>query len=229
MKGSVIACFVLAFAGIACSKKENVYSWQTEEEGRTLSLLKNGKFILSIRGGYYNRVDTGLYQMNGDTLILNPDKIDNSIDSVAVFDSLFNGKRFLEVYEETIEVDANNQITGSSYRPMIFPSAVINHSLSLSVSADDPSYHKLIIPDSVMVGNIKVNVREDNTCRPLVSFTKGLPAAMQEARSYRVYVPSRERRENYLAGFKWLMRSDTIESFFSSDSCESTEVKMVRR
>jgi hypothetical protein len=225
----IIICLVIIGMGVSCSNKEAVYSWQTTEESRTLALTKDNRFILNIQGGYYNRIDTGTYQVSGDTLILNPDKIKNSLDSIVALDSLFNGQRFIEVYEEIVEVDAHNAIQGSTYSASIFPSVIVNNTLSLSLSPDDQSYHKLILPDSVAVRELKVNVREDNTCKPLVTFRGNVPADKQTAKSYQLFVRSSERRENYLAGFKWLLKSDTIESFFSSDSCESTHIKMVRK
>jgi len=214
---------------VSCrGKKESIYSWKGEEESRKLTLMKNGTFILEINADYFNRTDTGTYRMFGDTLIINPEKRNNEIDSIAFMDSLFNGQYFIEVMETEIVFDTTNTIVESFYRNVIFPNVVVNDSIALSVSPNDPSYKKLIVPDSMEIYNITVAVLEENTCKPVLKYHVVISEPKKTSKSYRLYMPSQRNRENYLGGFKWLLKGDTIESFFSNENCESINIKLVR-
>lgn len=210
-------------------RKDMVYSWQGDGESRTLTLLKNGTFILDIKAGYYNRTDTGQYRINGDTLLINPDKVSNHIDSLVTADSLFQGQRYMEVFEEEVVFNTQNEVEETFYRQVVFPSVVINDSLALALSPDDPAYHKLVIPESIHLKSLKVTVSEDNTCKPSVTYSMTVPDDFDNAGSYRVYLKSRENKHNYLAGFKWLIRGNTIQPFFRDNNCEPAEIKLIRR
>lgn len=210
-------------------RKETVYGWKNKEESRTLTLLPDGIFVLNINAGYYNRIDTGTYLMHGDTLILNPDKQANASDSVVVMDSLFMGNRYVEVYEEEVTVD-NNEVAESFYRPTIFPAVKINGSVPLSLIPEDPGYHKLLIPDSIAVSSVVITRREANTCRPFYDVQVNIPEGRNDqGKSYRIYLPSKQRTENYLGGFKWLVKGKTIESFFKEDTCDPIGITLKRK
>jgi hypothetical protein len=96
----------------------------------------------------------------------------------------------------------------------------------LEVSPDDPSYNKLIIPDSVEVQSITVTVLEENSCKPRFAYRVD---NLNDSKSYRVFLRSRRNQENYLAGFKWILKGESIESFFSSEDCDPLDVKLVRK
>lgn len=229
MTSRAILIMSLIFLFSCRGKKEAVYSWQGDGESRTLTLLRNGTFILDIQAGYYNRTDTGNYKINGDTLIVNPGKISNVIDSIATNDSLFNGQRHMKVLEEELVFNTENEVQESFYREIVFPSVVINDSVQLSVSEDDPAYHTLIIPENTKIRSIKVTVNEENTCKPTVIYRLIIPEEKSIAGSYSIYLRSKDSKDNYLAGFKWLIHNDTVESFFKNNDCEPSEIKMIRR
>ncbi len=214
---------------ISCrGKKASIYTWKGEEESRKLTLLKNNTFIIEVNTDYFYRVDTGTYRIAGDTLIINPDKKRNEIDSIVFVDSLFNGQRFLEVAESEMVFDTSNTIVESFYRMMIFPNVIVNDSIALVVNPDDPSYRKLIIPDSLSVKKITLIIQESNTCKPILKFHLKLSGDSNNVKSYRLFMSSRKDRENYLAGFKWLIKGDTIESSFSNENCDPSEIKLIR-
>ena len=214
---------------VSCrGKKALIYTWKGEEESRKLTLLKNNTFIMEVKTDYFNRTDTGTYLIAGDTLIINPDKKRNEIDSIVFVDSLFNGQRFLEVAEPEIVFDTTNTIVESFYHMIIFPNVIVNDSVTLTVNPEDPSYRKLVIPDSIEVRKITLTIQENNTCKPIIKFHLKLPGDNNALKSYRLFVSSRKDRENYLAGFKWLIKGDTIESFFSNENCDPLEIKLIR-
>jgi hypothetical protein len=215
---------------ISCrGKKESIYAWKGEEESRELTLLRNNTFILEIKTDYYSRIDTGSFKIIGDTLIINPDKGGDAIDSVFYVDAMLNERRYVEVNEEEIVFDTNNVEVESFYRATLFPSVTINDSLALSVSPDDSSFRKLIIPDSVSIHKLTINVQEGNTCRPGINYHFDIPPGNEFNKSFLVFIPSRRNRENYLAGFKWLIRGDTIVSFFANNNCDPVGIKLVRQ
>lgn len=229
MKNIIIILISLVLVLSCRSKRESIYSWKGEEETRELTLFKNNTFILSIKTDYYNRIDTGFYDMNGDTLIINPGKRGTTIDSVYYVDSGPEEQRYVEVNEEEIEFDTNNVAIGSFYRTILFPSVKVNHTLSLAVSPDDASFRKLVIPDSVSVRQLTVDVHEENTCQPKITYYLYIPEAMANQKSYVLFVDSRKGRENYLAGFKWLIRGDTIFSFFANENCDPVGMRLIRQ
>jgi hypothetical protein len=206
-------------------RKESVYVWNGEDESRKLTLLKNNTFILEIEADYYHRIDTGKFQMVGDTLIINPDKTGGEIERVEKVDSLFMEKRFLEVMEQEVIFDTTNSLVESYYRAQIFPNVMINNSIALEISPDDPSYKKLTIPESIKVQSITVTVLEENSCKPRLAYHMD---NLNDTKSYRVFLRSRRNQENYLAGFKWILKGESIESFFSNEDCDPLDVKLVR-
>lgn len=225
-----ILIICIAFLLFNCrGRKESVYIWNGEEESRKLTLLSNDTFILEIDADYYYRIDTGTYRITGDTLIINPDKKGHEIESVQTIDSLYMGQRFLEVMDQEIIFDTSNVVVDEYYRRQIFPNVVVNNSIALEVSPDDASYNKLIIPDSIEIHAISITVLEENTCVPRLTYHIELDKMKQTAKSYRVSVRSRKDQENYLAGFKWIMKGESIESFFSNEDCESMDIKLVRK
>lgn len=224
-----ITCIIAVAFLLSCrGEKDAVYHWQGEGESRTLTLLKNGTFILDIKAGYYNRLDTGTYKLNGDTLIINPDKTKSTIDSVATTDSLFNGQRYMEVFEEEVVFNTENSVQESFYHETVFPAVIVNDSLALTLNPDDHAYHKLAIPENVTVRSARVTISEDNTCKPSLTFHINL-SEKSSANSYRIYIRSKDNKDNYLAGFKWLMRGNTVESFFKNEACEPAEIRMIRK
>ena len=229
MHKAILIFFSCALLLGACrGKKESIYVLASEDETRTLTLRKDGTFLLEVRAGYYNRIDTGTYDMRADTLALNQDKSRPELDSVVVIDSLYNGARFLEIFEEEVVVDYG-VITQSSYNPPIFPTVVVNDSIPLSLNPDDQSYHKLLIPDTLELQKVRVTRFENNTCKPSITVEKKLPASVGSTKSILIYLRSYERPEHYLSGFKWLVKGDTIESFFQNENCESLELKFVKK
>lgn len=228
MKKLFFVVLILAALASCRGKKESIYVLTNEDEYRTLTLRKDGTFVLSIQAGYYNRLDTGTYVLHVDTLILNQQKALTGIDSIVSVDSLYNGVRFLEVYEEEVVVN-DGIITESYYDRPIFPTVVVNDTLQLSLNQEDPAYRMLIIPDDVTIQRIRVTRFENNTCRPSIVLNDVVPAQMQTSKSLRIYLRSYERPEHYLAGFRWLVKGDTIESFFSNDDCEPLELKFIRK
>ena len=224
----IIRCFIL-FVSCRGGKKESIYVAKGEEETRRLTLLKDNAFILEIRTDYYSRVDTGIYKMDGDTLILNPASGKPTIDSVRYVDEVLNGHRFVEVYEGEVEFDTNNAIVESFYRAIIFPEVVINDSLSVSVSAADSSFRRAEIPDSITVSRLAVRVHESNSCKPQLTYTLQIAPDVGYQKSYLIFIPSRRKRDNYLSGFKWLIKEDTIVSFFANDECDPVGIRLVRQ
>jgi len=211
------------------SKKEVIYLWEGEDESRRLTLQKDNTFILEIDAGYYLRVDTGRYVQRGDTLVMNPDRGGNVIDSLLEMDSLFYGHRFLEVMQPVITFGDDNTVIDSHYRGVLFPVAIVNGSLALSIDPNDPSYRKLLIPDSVSVRTILVRVPEERTCKPELTFRLSIPQREPPTKSYRVYIRSHDSRIHYLAGFKWLLEGDTIKAHFIDEWCTAGEMRLARR
>lgn len=206
-------------------KKESIYSWKGEEEIRSLTLRRDNTFILKIQTDYFSRIDTGTFAQMGDTLIINPDKVKDGIDSVVTIDSLYYEERFIEVIEPEFVFDTTNNIIESFYRTLLFPNVTVNDSMVLSASSNDPSYKKLSIPDSIEIKKITVIIQEGNTCKPVLSYHQTFDS---NHKSYRLFITSKKGRKNYLAGFKWLIKGDTIESFFANENCEPTDIKLVR-
>lgn len=206
-------------------KKESIYSWRGEEEFRKLMLRRDNTFVLNIQTDYYNRTDTGTFRRVGDTLIINGDKVNDGIDSVVFVDSLYFDERFIEVMEPEFVFDTTNTMVESFYRTLIFPNVIVNDSVVLSASANDPSFRKLTLPDSIEIKKITVIIQEGNTCKPVLRYHQTFD---RNHISYRLFIASRKGRENYLAGFKWLIKGDTIESFFANENCEPMDIKLVR-
>jgi hypothetical protein len=228
MKCRIIISCVILLLSCRGGKKESIYLARGEEETRKLTLLKDNTFILEISTDYYNRVDTGIYKMNGDTLILNPASRERTIDSVQYVDELLSGRRFVEVYEEEVEFDTNNVIVESFYRAIIFPQVVINDSLALSVSAADSSFRKAEIPDSITASRLEVRIQESNSCKPQLTYYLQIAPDVGDHKSYLIFIPSRRNRENYLPGFKWLVKEDTIISFFANEECDPVGLRLIR-
>lgn len=219
----------LIVLGSCRGKKETMYYWESPDERRRLTLLPDNRFVLAIDAGYYQRVDSGTFLMRGDTLIINADKTGNVTDSLVVTDTLFEGARFVEVFEEEVVVDNNNRIASSAYREKIFPLVIVNDSDTLLLHSEDATFRLALIPDTLEVSKLKVIVNEDNTCRPFRVSEFDVPQEGRLGKSYALYLDSKQRRENYLAGFRWLVKDDTIESFFSNAHCDPTEIKLVRK
>jgi hypothetical protein len=224
---AIFCCFILV---VSCrGKKESIYFARGEEETRRLTLLKDNTFILEIRTDYYNRVDSGIYKIEGDTLILNANGEERTIDSILYVDDRLNEHRFVEVNEGEVEFDTNNTIVDSYYRAIIFPEVVINDFDTLSVSPADSSFRKAEIPDSVMVSGLDVLIHESNSCKPQITYHLQIPSEFGNQKSYVIFIPSRRKRENYLSGFRWLIRGDTIVSFFANENCDPVGIKLVRQ
>lgn len=221
-----IALIVLA----GCrSEKVVTYVWENEDEHQRLTLRNDKTFILDIDAGYYSRIDTGTFIRKGDTLILNPNKRGNYIDSLVEMDSLFLGHRFLEILEPEITVGDDN-LEGESYaRAILFPTAIVNDAVLLALIPDDPSYTKLLIPDSLAVTRLLIRVPEHRTCIPELTYTLNLPRRDRDSRSFRVYVRSHDTRDRYLGGFKWLVRGDSIQTSFTDEWCTPSEAILIRR
>lgn len=227
MKNIIIILISLVLLLSCRSKKESVYSWKGEEESRELTLLKNNTFILSIKTDYYSRLDTGFYEIRGDTLIINPGKRGTTVDSVYYVDSGMHEQRYVEVNEEEIEFDTNNVAVNSFYRTILFPSVKVNDTLPLSVSPDDATFRKLVIPDSVSVRRLTVEILEENTCKPRLKYHLDVPVEEANQKSYLLFIHSRKSQNNYLSGFKWLIRGDTIFSNFANENCDPVGIKLI--
>jgi len=226
---SLLLTILMAATLASCrTKKEVVYRWENADESRSLTLKRDNSFILEIDAGYYFRVDTGTFLRKGDTLVINPDKGSAAIDSLVEMDSLYFGRRFVEVMQPVIDFGMDNEVTGAYHKGVIFPQAVVNDTLTLSVDPDDPSYRKLHIPDSVQLKRLVIRVPEERTCRPELTFRLALPQRDPPTKSYRVYIRSHDTRSHYLAGYKWLIRGDTIMTSFVDESCTPAEIKLVR-
>lgn len=223
------AAVIAVMVATSCrSKMETVYRWENGDESRSLTLKRDNSFILEVNAGYYVRIDTGTFLRKGDTLMINPDKGTTAIDSLVEMDSLYYGHRFLEVMQTVFDFGMDNQITGVYHRGVIFPSAVVNDTFTLALDADDPSYRKLYIPDSVEVRSLLIRVPEQRTCKPELTFRLSLPPRDPPTQSYRVYIRSHDTRSHYLAGFKWLVEGDTIMTSFVDDSCTPGDMRLVR-
>lgn len=236
MKYAHAALVALAMAlVISCNShkhknaNEGTYRWEAPGELRTLTLLGNGTFLLDIEADYFSRKDSGRYEMHGDTLLLNPSQQSNYIDRLEPVDSLFEGGRFLEIYEEDISME-HNVVTDSFYRQSIFPKVFINQDpTALSVHPEDGSFRKLLLEDPVTVNHIRVELPIENTCQPMIPVGLEVPVPLQEAKSYRLYIRSWLRNENYLAGVKWLVKGDTIAMSFADEQCLPTQMKLARQ
>jgi hypothetical protein len=224
----VFVLLVLPILSGCKSRKEAIYIWQNEDEHQRLILKRDNSFVLEIDAGYYLRIDTGTFIQRGDTIVLNPDKEGNVIDSLVEMDSLFYGHRFLEVMEPEVSVSKDNEITKSFVRAILFPMVIINDSIPLSLNPDDQSYSKLLIPDSLDVYRILIRVPEEKTCKPELTFKLNLHEREKPAKSFRIYIRSHDTRELYLAGFKWLLKGDTVETTFMDEWCSPIGVKLVR-
>lgn len=220
---------LMAATLLSCrTKKEVVYHWENADESRSLTLKRDNSFILEINAGYYFRVDTGTFLRKGDTLVINPDRGSAAIDSLVEMDSLYFGRRFVEVMQPVIDFGMDNEVMGVHHKGVIFPQVVVNNTLDLSVDPDDPTYRKLHIPDSVEVGSLVIRVPDERTCKPELTFRLALPQRESPTKSYRVYIRSHDTRSHYLAGYKWLIRGDTIMTSFVDEWCTPAEIKLVR-
>ena len=217
-------CLIVSCKARKEPAKERVYVWGDGEESHTLTLTPEGSFELAIEAGYFSRTDTGAYSIIGDTLVLNPGKQMTNIDSLEVFESPFEGNRVLEVFEEDVTLDSG-QIIESFYRPKIFPVVVVNNDVTLSVHPKDQAFSKLLIPDSLAVNEVLITVELSNTCIPVLPVRVKIPEKDRTAKAYQIYLRSPQRQENYLAGAKWIIRGDTLDTFFRGDTCEPTGVQ----
>lgn len=225
----LLLAVLMAATLLSCrTKKEVVYHWENADESRSLTLKRDNSFILEINAGYYFRVDTGTFLRKGDTLVINPDRGSAAIDSLVEMDSLYFGRRFAEVMQPVIDFGMDNEVMGVHHKGVIFPQVVVNNTLDLSVDPDDPTYRKLHIPDSVEVGSLVIRVPDERTCKPELTFRLALPQRESPTKSYRVYIRSHDTRSHYLAGYKWLIRGDTIMTSFVDEWCTPAEIKLVR-
>lgn len=225
----LLLAVLMAATLLSCrTKKEVVYHWENADESRSLTLKRDNSFILEINAGYYFRVDTGTFLRKGDTLVINPDRGSAAIDSLVEMDSLYFGRRFVEVMQPVIDFGMDNEVMGVHHKGVIFPQVVVNNTLDLSVDPDDPTYRKLHIPDSVEVGSLVIRVPDERTCKPELTFRLALPQRESPTKSYRVYIRSHDTRSHYLAGYKWLIRGDTIMTSFVDEWCTPAEIKLVR-
>lgn len=228
-KGIPLTVIVVMLVVASCRvKKEAVYRWEGTDESRSLTLRRDNSFILEIDAGYYFRVDTGTFTRKGDTLVINPDKGSTAIDSLLEMDTLFNGHRFLEVMIPVIDFGTDNQVEGFRHTAVIFPAAVVNDTLPLVLDPDDASLRKLRIPDSLRVRSLAIKIPEKRTCKPELNFRLALPQRDPPTSSYRVYLRSHDTKPHYLAGYKWLIRGDTVMTSFLDEDCVEAEVKLVR-
>lgn len=227
-KSLLLAALVAATLSSCRTKKEVVYRWENADERRSLTLRRDNSFILEIDAGYYFRVDTGTFLRKGDTLVINPDKGSAAIDSLVEMDTLYFGHRFVEVMQPVIDFGMDNEVTGTYHKGVIFPQVVVNDTLGLSVDPDDPAYRKLHIPDSVRVRTFVIRVPEERTCKPELTIRLALPQRDPPTKSFRVYIRSHDTRSHYLAGYKWLIRGDTIIPSFADEECTPADMRLVR-
>ena len=228
MKRSIGIIFIIFVVVTSCrTKKENVFIWDKEEDHRQLTLIDDHTFVFQIDAGYYTRMDTGEYQLIGDTILLNPMKSAIDIDSVVHVESLFNEHRFVEVLLEDVTF-GKNEVIDANYRPQLFPSVVLNDNLPIQLDPDDPAFHKLLLPDSVEVVSVTVSLVEENSCKPIRELRTSV-SATNATGSYQVYISSPLRKANYLAGHKWLIKGNTVFCNFTDDQCTPGAVKLVRK
>lgn len=221
------ALCVMIFA--ACSaEREAVYRWQGTDESRTLTLRRDKTFILEVDGGYFYRTDTGRYTMRGDTLVLNPASAFSSIDSLVEDDERYAGRRYMEVMQPVVEFDEQNRMTGKEYRGLIFPNVTVNDTLTLEIDSTDTSFRRLLIPDTLDIRTITIRVPEERTCRPEVTFRVTLKPRDPPANSFRIFLRSHDMRSHYLAGFKWLIRNDTVYASFIDENCTPGTMRLAK-
>lgn len=224
---AVVVSFVLAFAGCS-AKRQAVYRWQGVDESRTLTLLRDKTFIYEIDGGYFFRADTGRYALNGDTLILNPDRAFSSIDSLVEMDERYAGRRYMEVVRPVVSYDDKNRVSGIEYRGLIFPNVTVNDVVTLEIDSTDASFRRLLIPDSLEVRTLLIRVLEDRTCRPEVAFRVVIPPRDPPTASFRIVLRSHDLPSNYLAGFRWLIRGDTVYTSFLDEDCIPGMIRLAK-
>lgn len=228
MNGRIGIFFIIVFVAASCrSKKENVFVWDKEEDHRQLTLLDNHTFVFQIDAGYYTRMDTGEYQLIGDTILLNPMKSAIDIDSVVHVATLFNEHRFVEVLLEDVTF-GKNEVIDAYYRPQLFPSVIINDHLPIQLDPDDQAFQKLRVPDSVEVTSFIVSLVEENSCKPIRELRTSVSAG-ETTGSYQIYISSPLRKTNYLAGHKWLIKGNTVYTNFMDNQCKPGPVKLVRK
>lgn len=228
VKSLLLAVLLAATLASCRAKKDVVYRWQNSDESRSLTLKRDNSFILEINAGYYVRVDTGTFLRKGDTLVINPDKGYAAVDSLVGMDSLYFGHRFVEVMQPVIDFGMDNEVTGTYLKGIIFPEVVVNDTLGLSVDPDDPSYRRLRVPDSVQVRSFVIRIPEERTCNPELTIRLTLSPHESLAKSFRLYLRSHDSRSHYLAGYKWLIRGDTIMTSFVDEGCTPGDMKLVR-
>lgn len=222
----ILSCFLL-FA--ACrAEREGVYRWQGEGESRTLTLRRDKTFVLEVDGGYFYRIDTGRYAVKGDTLILNPDRALTSIDSLIEMDQRYDGRRYIEVMQPEVSFDRQNRVLGTEYRGLIFPSVTVNGGIALEIDSTDTSFRRLLIPDSVDVRSLLIRAPDERTCPPEVVFRVTIPPRNPPTTSFRIVLRSPDMRHQYLAGFHWIMRGDTVYASFVDEDCTPGQIRLVR-
>lgn len=224
---SAILLSVLALS--ACSaKREAVYRWQGMDESRTLTLRRDKTFTYEVDGGYFFRTDSGRYALRGDTLILNPDRAFSSIDSLVEMDERYAGRRYMEVMQPVISYDAQNRVSEIEYRGLIFPNVTVNDAVTLELDSTDASFRRLLIPDSLNVRTILIRVPEERTCRPEVTFRVVISPRDPPTKSFRIVLRSHDMRSHYLAGFRWLLRGDTVYATFVDDDCTPGTIRLAK-
>jgi hypothetical protein len=213
----------------ACStEREAVYRWRGEDEGRTLTLRRDKTFVLEVDGGYFYRVDTGRYAIRGDTLILNPERALTSIDSLIEMDQRYDGRRYMEVMQPEVTFDKQNRVSVTEYRGLIFPSVTVNGEVVLQIDSTDTSFRRLVIPDSVEVRSLMIRVPDERTCPPELTFRVTVQPRNPPTTSFRIVLRSPDMRHEYLGGFRWLIRGDTVYASFVDERCAPGTIRLVK-
>jgi|SRR5690606_29790089 len=225
----LIFILICIFLFAACrAEREGVFRWRGEDESRTLTLRRDKTFVLEVDGGYFFRVDTGRYVLKGDTLILNPERARASIDSLIEMDQRYDGRRYMEVMQPEVTFDNQNRVLRTEYRGLIFPSVTVNGNISLQVDSTDTSFRRLVIPDSLEIRSLLIRVPDERTCPPEVAFRVTVPPRNPPTTSFRIVLRSPDMRHQYLAGFRWLLRGDTIYASFVDQDCTPGIIRLVR-
>lgn len=214
----VLAFCILVLSGCK-AEREVVYRWQGMDESKTLTLRRDKTFIFEVDGGYFFRTDTGRYVIQGDTLTLNPDRAFSSVDSLVEMDERYGDRRYMEVVQPVVLYDDRNGTTETEYRGLIFPNVTVNDAVTLEIDSTDASFRRLLIPDSVEVRTLTIRVPEERTCRPEVTFRVEIPPRNPPTASFRIVLRSHDTRSHYLAGFRWLIRGDTVYASFLDHDC----------
>jgi hypothetical protein len=224
----VLVLGTLATLASCSAKREAVYRWRGEDESRTLTLRRDKTFVLEVDGGYFYRVDTGRYALRGDTLILNPDRALSSIDSLIEMDQRYDGRRYMEIMQPEVSFDKQNRVIGTEYRALIFPSVTVNGEITLEIDSMDTSFRRLLIPDSLEVRSLLIRVLEERTCPPEIAFRVTIPPRNPPTTSFRIVLRSPDMRHQYMAGFHWLIKGDTVYASFVDEDCAPGQIRLVK-